>query len=281
MSSSDPAPGQRRWRLDLAYDGTGLAGVAEQPDADTVNGRLRAALSTVLATPCPPLVVAGRTDAGVHALAQVAHVDLPESLEPDGVRLIGSLNALLAPRVRVLSARVAPEGFHARFSATWRAYRYLVLESPRGLGLTEPWSWAVPGPLDLEAMNAEATAALGERDFRSFCRRPPDRGPEDPLRREVLECAWRRLPDTWALSPEGASVLRLDIRANAFCHQMVRSLVATMVAVGRGRLAPGTLAERLAHPQRTGLPAPAPAAGLALVGVGYPELAGGPSGSVG
>ncbi|MDE3064176.1 MAG: tRNA pseudouridine(38-40) synthase TruA [Acidobacteriota bacterium] len=278
MSSSDPPEGATRWRLDLAYDGRGLRGFAPQRGLDTVVGLLGEALARTLRLPEPPAIVgAGRTDAGVHALGQVVHVDLvvplfPDDRGPEARRLADSLNAQLAGRVRVLDVTEVPATFHARFSATWRAYRYLVLESaPPALELTSSWSWAVAGPLDLAAMNRAGASALGEHDFRSFCRRPDGAPPEEPLVRRVLELSWERRPDEWTLAPQGAGALRLWIRASAFCHQMVRSLTSTMVAIGQGRLAEATLAERLAVPRREGLPAPAPAAGLALVAVGYPD----------
>ena len=286
MSSSEPlAVPTRRWRLDLAYDGRGFGGFAEQTGRDTVVGRLRDALALICRLEDrPPLVGAGRTDAGVHAFAQVVHVDLPSRLEDTGVRperLVTSLNRLLAGRVRVTRARVVPEDFHARFSATWREYRYLVLEeSAPALALTAGWSWSVAGPLDLAAMNVAAAQARGAHDFRSFCRRPAGGDPGEPLVRDVLVASWERVPDHLTLSPTGAPVARLRIRAVSFCHHMVRCLVSTMVAVGQGRLGPDTVAERLATPNRAHLPPHAPAGGLCLVGVGYPELVGGPSGFV-
>jgi tRNA pseudouridine38-40 synthase len=274
-----------RWRLDLAYDGRGFNGFAEQSAGDTVVGRLRDALAlTCRLAERPAVVGAGRTDAGVHAFAQVVHVDLPASLSvtgPTPERLTASLNRLLAGRIRVTAARAASPDFHARFSATWREYRYLVLEeSPPALGLTSAWSWSVAGPLDVAAMNAAAAQAVGTHDFRSFCRRPAGSDAAEPLLREVLAAAWERVADPLTLSPSLA-VVRLDIRANAFCHHMVRCLVSTMVAVGQGRLGPDVVAQRLATPDRAHLPPLAPPGGLCLVGVGYPELAGGPSGFVG
>jgi tRNA pseudouridine38-40 synthase len=277
----------QRWRLDLAYDGATFHGFADQPGQPTVVGELRAALARTLRLVEPPLVTgAGRTDAGVHAFAQVVHVDLPEPLYGDSrgepvERLVRSVNRQLAGRVVVLAARRVGADFHARFSATWRAYRYLVVESDEPpLELTGRLAWTVPGPLDLELMNEAVAAAVGTHDFRSFCRRPAGAPAETPLRREVLEARWRPLEDTWSLTPWRAPVYRLDIRANAFCHQMVRSLTAAAVAVGRGAAPVSLVADRLSTPSRVGLPPPAPPGGLSLIGVGYPELAGGPSGFV-
>ncbi|MFI5034660.1 MAG: tRNA pseudouridine(38-40) synthase TruA [Acidimicrobiales bacterium] len=284
MSSSEPPGATRRWRLDLAYDGRGLRGFAPQTGYDTVVSLLGDALARTLRLNAPPpLVGAGRTDAGVHAFGQVVHVDLASPLfaderRPEAERLRASLNSQLAGRVRVLAARPVDGAFHARFSATWRAYRYLVLETaPPALELTRAWSWAVAGPLDVDAMNRAGRAAVGEHDFRSFCRRPDGSSPDQALTRRVLELTWERRDDEWTLAPDGASALRLWIRATSFCHQMVRSLTSTMVAVGQGRLGEATIAERLATPHRDGLPAPAPAAGLALVAVGYSDEPTGPA----
>jgi len=288
LSSSDPAPfATQRWRLDLAYDGSGLSGFAFQPRFTTVVGLVRETLARTLRLDEPPHIVgAGRTDAGVHAFAQVVHVDLPDPLfrsnrGPEEERLLHSLNRQLAGRVRVLRARRVPDDFHARFSAQWREYRYLVLESePPALALTAAWSWSVPGPLDVAAMNAAGADAVGVHDFRAFCRRPAKAAPEDPLTRHVLVAHWERIEDRWGLSPTAAPALRLRVRAVSFCHHMVRCLVSTMVAIGQGALDETTVRERLVSLQREQLPPPAPAGGLSLVGVGYEEFAGGPSGFV-
>jgi len=231
-------------------------------------------------------VGAGRTDAGVHAFAQVVHVDLPDPIYADergaeGDRLMRSLNKQLAGRIVVVRALALDDTFHARFSATWRAYRYLVVESDRpALALTSVSAWTVPGPLDLDLMNEAASIFLGNHDFRSFCRRPAGGPAGEPLRRTVLEARWRRLSDEWGLTVDGSPVLRFDIRANAFCHQMVRSLTSAIVAVGQGKWDISDLSGRLEAPERRGLPSPAPAGGLSLIGVGYSELAGGASGFV-
>jgi tRNA pseudouridine38-40 synthase len=278
LSSSEPLSATTRWRLDLAYDGRGLHGFALQRGFDTVVGLLSDALARSLRLSAPPLIVgAGRTDAGVHALGQVVHVDLAtpffaDERGPEVERLRASLNSQLAGRVHVRAVTPVAATFHARHSATWRAYRYLVLETPPpALELTAAWSWAVEGPLDVEAMNRAGNCAVGAHDFRAFCRRPDATSPDAPLVRQVLELSWERRGDEWTLAPEGAAALRLWIRATSFCHQMVRSLTSTMVAIGQGRLEESAIADRLARPRRDGLPSPAPAGGLALVAVGYPD----------
>ena len=288
MSSSDSlTTPTRRWRLDLAYDGAGLRGFAHQADKVTVVGLLRATLARTLRLASEPDIVgAGRTDAGVHAFAQVVHVDLPEPLfatqrGPEAERLMRSINQQLRGQVRVLDARVVSDEFHARFSATWREYRYLVLANePPALAQTATFAWSVRGPLDLDVMNRAAASAVGTHDFRAFCRRPAKSLASDPLVREVLVAHWDQLSDEWSLNPTGRPALRLRIRAVSFGHHMVRSLTSTMVAMGRGDLAPDTIEQRLQSRQRAGLPPPAPAAGLCLVGVGYEQFAGGPSGFV-
>lgn len=288
MSSSEPTPtATQRWRLDIAYDGQGLNGFAYQPEVTTVVGLLRATIATTLHLDEEPHIVgAGRTDAGVHAFAQVVHVDLPRDFfashgGPDAQRLIRALNRQLRGRVRILSAYEVDETFHARFSAQWREYRYLVLEtSPPALDLHNAFAWAVRGPLDVAAMNRASDVLVGTHDFRAFCRRPEGSDPGEPLRRRVISAVWERLEDNWQMSPERAPAVRFTIRAQSFCHNMVRSLTATLVAVGQGRIPESTIAERLESHQRGHLPALAPAAGLSLVGVGYGAFAGGPSGFV-
>jgi tRNA pseudouridine38-40 synthase len=286
-SFEQPVATTQRWRLDLAYDGNGFNGFAFQPEFTTVVGLLRETLASTLGMSEEPVVVgAGRTDTGVHAFAQVVHVDLPTKLfaknrGPDPERLMRSLNQQLRGRVRVIRAQTVSDEFHARFSATWREYRYLLLEAtPPALGVNEAWSWSVEGPLDLAAMNAACDDIIGTHDFRSFCRRPTNSEPGEPLLRHVDAARWERLEDEWGMSPNNAPAVRLTIRAQSFCHNMVRCLTSTMVAIGQGRLAQNTVKERLESLKRDHLPPPAPAGGLSLIGVGFDEFAGGPSGFV-
>lgn len=288
LSSSDqPVVATQRWRLDLAYDGNGFNGFAYQPQFTTVVGVLRDVLTSTLQLKEEPLIVgAGRTDTGVHAFAQVIHVDLPSPLWPnargdESARLLKALNLQLRGRIRVSSVRAVSADFHARYSAQWREYRYLVLEAePPALELTNRFSWSVEGPLDLDAMNRAGSDVLGTHDFRAFCRRPTNSVADEPLLRKVDEVLWERIGDHWQMSPDNSPVVRLTIRAQSFCHNMVRSLTSTMVAIGRGELPENTVKERLLSHNRDHLPAPAPASGLSLVGVGYDQFAGGPSGFV-
>jgi tRNA pseudouridine38-40 synthase len=276
LNSSDHVSATQRWRLDLAYDGQAFSGFAYQPQHDTVVGVLRATLAKTLRLDHEPVIIgAGRTDAGVHAFNQVVHVDLPvvakvRSLEAE--RLRNSLNKQLRGRVQILSAHPVSDDFHARFSATWREYRYLVLAtSEPGLESTNAWAWSVEGPLDLRAMNRAAKSVVGTHDFRAFCRRPANASAGDPLLRRVIYAHWDRLDDEWAMSPRHTSATRLTIRAQSFCHNMVRCLVSTMVAIGQGTLPESTVDERLESLDRHQLPQAAPAGGLALIAVGYDE----------
>jgi tRNA pseudouridine38-40 synthase len=277
LSSSDPPLDVQRWRLDIAYDGNAFYGFAYQPEFTTVVGVLRETLASTLGIEEPHVVGAGRTDTGVHAFAQVVHVDLPLTLfssnrGPDAPRLMRSLNQQLRGRIKILDARPVDEGFHARFSATWREYRYLVLEtSPPALGLTDAWSWSVQAPLDVDAMNRASAEMIGLHDFRAFCRRPTNSVADEPLLRRVIDARWERLADEWALTPDGSSSVKFTIRAESFCHNMVRCLASTLVAIGQGKLPESTITERLDSLQRDHLPAPAPSSGLALVAVGYDD----------
>ena len=275
LSSSDPPLDVQRWRLDIAYDGNAFSGFAYQPEFTTVVGVLRETLASTLSIEEPMIVGAGRTDTGVHAFAQVVHVDLPLTLfgndrGPEANRLMRSLNQQLRGRIKVLAAQPVEPDFHARYSATWREYRYLVLEtSPPALGLTDVWSWSVQGPLDLDVMNRVSRETLGLHDFRAFCRRPTNSEADEPLLRRVIDARWERLADEWALTPDASPALKFTIRAESFCHNMVRCLTSTLVAIGQGKIAETTIAERFESFSRDHLPSPAPAGGLALVAVGY------------
>ncbi len=280
MSSSKPTPvASQRWRLDLAYDGRGFNGFAYQPRHETVVGLLRETLQTTLQLSEPPVIVgAGRTDTGVHALAQTISLDLPSPLfksvrEPEADRLIKSLNKQLRGRIKILRAEPVSEDFHARYSATWREYRYLVFEEARpNLNFASEWSWSIPGSLNLRAMNRAGKSAVGTHDFRAFCRKKEGTSGEDPIIRKVLSIKWERIADRWEMTPNSEEVTKLTIRAQSFCHNMVRCLTSTMVGIGLGELPENTIAERLESLSRDFLPPPAPPQGLALVAVGYPNL---------
>lgn len=244
-----------RVRLDLGYDGTDFSGWARQPGRRTVCGVLEEAISRVLRRAIT-LTVAGRTDAGVHATGQVAHVDLPAESDVDG--LPRRLARLLPPDVRVFAARVVSAEFDARFSALRRHYEYRVGTAPYGVDpLDARRIVSVPRPLDLAAMNEAAALLLGERDFAAFCKRREGA----TTVRELQRLTWRA---------EGEHVLVAEVSADAFCHSMVRSLVGALLAVGEGRKPVDWPAELLRLTERANGVTVAPAHGLVLVRVDYP-----------
>ncbi len=234
-------------RLTLAYDGTGFRGWAKQGGQRTVAGVLGAALQRFLGEE-PKLSVAGRTDAGVHARAQVASF---AAAEVDLEKLHRALNSMLAPEVVVSEARIASEGFDARRSATAREYRYRLDVGPYADPFTWRFVWHRPGRLSVPRMRAAARELLGERDFASFCRAPQD-----------ASGTLRRL-ERLAVSSTGDRV-EVSARANAFLHQMVRSIVGTLVAVGEGRRDPGQIPDILAARDRSAAGQLAPPGGLTL-----------------
>jgi tRNA pseudouridine38-40 synthase len=242
-------------RLLLAYDGTDFHGWANQPGVRTVEGVLQAALGRLLGAP-PRLSVAGRTDTGVHAWGQVASFGAPDGLDP--ARVLRAVNGMLAPEVVVREARTAPEGFDARHSATGREYAYRMDTGPTPNPFTARYVWHRPGELHLGPLRRAARQLLGEHDFASFCRPPQGGG------------TIRRL-DRLSVARTGD---RFEIRAaaNAFLHQMVRSLVGTLVAVGEGRLPPEGIPEVLGSRRRSAAGPVAPPHGLTLERVRYGRL---------
>ena len=258
-----------RVRLDLSYDGTGFAGWARQPGLRTVQGTLEAALGTVLRHPDPRLTVAGRTDAGVHARGQVAHLDLPQDVwdavrgrlagSPGGV-LVRRLAGVLPPDVVVHRATTAPPGFDARFSPLWRRYVYRIADDPARVDpLRRAHVVRHRTPLDAAAMARAATPLVGLHDFVAFCRPRPEATTVRTL--QVLDAA--RPTD----GPDHGLVV-LAVQADAFCHTMVRSLVGALTAVGEGRKPESWPAELLAARVRAS--AVAPAHGLTLEEIAYP-----------
>lgn len=282
-------PETLRLRLDLAYDGGAFSGWAAQPGLRTVEGELTAALEAVTRVPVR-LTVAGRTDAGVHAAAQVAHLDLPvaawqrlpgRSGREPGEALLSRLAGVLAHRcqqagppgtprgscdVVVHGVTVAGEGFDARFSALERRYTYRVCDRPsqRDPAQRHRVLW-VPGELDVAAMAASARPLLGEHDFLSYCK--PRAGASTIRTLRYLE--WRRVPEGLEEGSEAGLVV-LTVVADAFCHSMVRSLVGAGLAVGQGRQGPDWPGELLAARTRQGAAPVAPPHGLTLEAVSYP-----------
>ncbi len=255
-----------RLRLDLSYDGADFHGWAAQPALRTVQGELESALAKVLRLPSVRVTCAGRTDTGVHARGQVAHIDLPAGVfaDPGGrgptVETLGRrLNGVLEPDLRIRRVTIAPDGFDARFSAIWRRYAYRIADrvdllDPLRRGHVLAW----PRPLDEERMNAAATLLVGKQDFASFCKKREGA----TTIRCLLDLHWER---------EADGVLVATVRADAFCHNMVRSLMGCMIAVGEGRRTPEWAGEVLAARRRDAAVPVVHPHGLTLEEVGYPD----------
>ncbi len=260
-----------RVRLDLSYDGGGFHGWAAQPGLRTVQGDLEDALRTVLRRSEVAVTCAGRTDTGVHARGQVVHLDVPEDAVAATVgrssaapieALVRRLNGVLAPDVRVRAGAEAPGGFDARFSALWRRYVYRVTDAP---GVPDPLTrghvLAWPRPLDETAMQEAATLLLGEHDFAAFCKRREGA----TTVRTLLDLRVDRVRRT------GGPGLDLTVRADAFCHSMVRALTGCLLTVGEGRREPSWAGEVLAAAERDPAVPVVPPHGLCLEEVGYPD----------
>jgi tRNA pseudouridine38-40 synthase len=281
---SGPAPGKTRIRLDLSYDGGNFLGWSSQPGLRTIQGELESALAIIFGKhgPVEPLTVAGRTDAGVHATGQVAHLDVtkeqlgvlsrPRGKTPplapgerfDGPRALGRrLNGIAGLNADIYVSRgsFAPDGFDARFSATWRRYQYRVADAsaPRNPLLRGHTVW-YPAVLDLDRMNHAADDLLGLHDWAAFCK--PREGATTVRHLEHFQ---------WTRSDDG--VLTAEVRADAFCHSMVRSLVGATIAVGESKLESARLVELRDELNRPSEFKVLPAKGLTLVEVGYPPEA--------
>ena len=274
---ADAAASVVRIRLGIAYDGTDFRGWSRQPGLRTVQGVLEDALGTLFRRTgeAPRLTVAGRTDAGVHALGQVAHLDVGEAalmsvvrprrgrdedVSPEATlarRLTGIIGA--DADVVVTHAERAPAGFDARFSAIWRRYEYRVADASATRDpLERRRTLVVPRALDAEAMDAAAESLVGLHDFAAFCR--PREGATTI--RTLESYRWTRADD---------GVLVASLQADAFCHSMVRALVGACVAVGDGRLDAADPAALLRAAERTSAFTVMPAKGLVLTEVGYPD----------
>lgn len=258
-----------RLRLDLAYDGTDFHGWAAQKDPQlrTVQGVLEDGLSKILRTDAR-LTVAGRTDAGVHAAAQVAHLDVPResldqrSIDGDPSRLVRRLARFLPADVRVSAVTEVPDDFDARFSALRRHYVYRLSTDPAGALPTRVRDTAVwPKPVDLGLLQEAAAALIGLHDFAAFCKARP----HATTIRDLQEFSWRD-----ASTPEEPNLYEAHVVADAFCWSMVRSLVGACLAVGEGRRDVGLIDVLLTQDHRSSVIPVAPARGLSLTGVDYP-----------
>ena len=247
----------------LGYRGAGFAGFAEQPGQRTVAGELRLALQTVLRRPVE-LTCAGRTDAGVHALAQ--YVSLPvdaEELALPADRLTRSLVALTPDDISLRALYRAPVGFSARFDAQARTYRYRIAAGEARPVLAWDHAWWYRGALDVAAMHEAAQVLVGEHDFKSFCKAASAEG------RPTCRCLER--VEVARVEEAGEELVAIDVTGNAFLHNMVRTIAGTLVEVGRGHRDPAWVGQVLAARDRTAAGPCAPAQGLTFVGVRYPE----------
>ena len=249
-----------RLRLDLSYDGSGFHGWARQPGLRTVQQTVQDALSRALALPdLPSLTVAGRTDTGVHARGQVAHLDVPAACWAQASGLAGRRLARLLPAdVRVRAIGPVAGDFDARFSALWRRYSYRICDDPAGADpLRRHDTLWYSRSLDLGRMNDAAAGCVGEHDFAAFCRPRPGA----TTVRELLRLNWART---------GPAVAVATAAADAFCHHMVRSLVGALLAVGDGSRPVSWPAEVLAARTRDPGVRVVPPHGLCLEEIGYP-----------
>ncbi len=256
-----PESGFRRLRIDIAYDGTAFFGWATQPDRRTIQDHVEEAIARISRSNVES-VVAGRTDAGVHAIGQVIHVDLADALFADGLSYVDlryKLNRILDEDVRIMEISDAPEGFHARFSALRRIYTYKILDNndvipPLSRYDVAPWY----RPLDAELMNKASALVLGHHDFAAFCKFKEG----GTTIRTLEKYQWHR---------DETGLLVAEVVADAFCYSMVRNLVGAVVCVADGRKDPSWMAELLANKERVSDSLVFPARGLSLTQVEYPS----------
>ena len=244
----------------VAYDGSGFHGFAVNEDVRTVAGDIEAALARVVGEPVT-ITCAGRTDRGVHGRGQIISFELPDDA-PEPSRIESSINGLCKPSIVVRDVMAVDDEFNARFSATYRRYRYQVVNATHADPLRANTAWHVWSPLDLDAMNAAAAHLVGEHDFASFCKRVkvPEGEPEKSTIRKVTSAEWKAKDD---------DVREFWVQATAFCHQMVRSFVGTCVDVGLGRLDADDIPGILTAKDRTAAGQVAPPHGLTFWEVGY------------
>ena len=256
-----PESGFRRLRLDIAYDGTHFFGWATQPGHRTLQDLIEEAISRISQTNIDS-IVAGRTDAGVHATGQVIHVDVPDAMFDRDLTYLDlryKLNRILDEDVRIMNVSDAPQGFHARFSALRRYYSYKILDNNdviAPLSRHDVASWY--RPLDAERMNEASALLLGHHDFAAFCKFKVG----GTTIRTLEKYEWHR-------SDEG--LLVADVVADAFCYSMVRNLVGAVVCVADGRQSPAWIEQLLANKERVSDSLVFPARGLTLYQVDYPS----------
>ena len=253
-----PESGFLRLRLDIAYDGTNFSGWAKQPDRRTCQELLESTISKIARVKVET-VVAGRTDAGVHATGQVVHVDVPENLDLED--LTYRINRIMDEDLRITKISIAPPAFHARFSALRRAYTYKILDNnqvipPLNRADVAPWYRT----LNLDLLNEASALLLGSNDFAAFCKFREG----STTIRNLEKFSWIR---------DDNGFLIADVVADAFCYSMVRNLVGAAVCVAEGRFEPNWIAEMLTNRQRISDSMVFPPEGLTLVQVDYPNNA--------
>ncbi len=261
--AQDPAALDATLVLRLGYRGADFAGFAAQPTQRTVAGELTRSFETLLRRPIE-LTCAGRTDAGVHAIAQ--YVSLPVSaaeLELPARRLMHGLSALLPDDISAGALYVAPKGFSARFDALSRSYRYRIVSGEARPVLAWDHAWWLRSQLDASAMDEAAACLVGEHDFKSFCKATSAEG--KPTQRCVMSLGVSREQEC------GEDVICIDVVGNAFLHSMVRTIAGTLVEVGRGHRDKAWVEQALAACDRKAAGPCAPAKGLTFVGVDYPQ----------
>lgn len=257
----------RTLAVKVAYDGAPFCGFARQPGQLTVQGELERSLSLVFGRPVET-VCSGRTDAGVHALGQVVsfEVDRGEWEDRNPERFVRSLNALTHDRISVRGVTEARPGFSARFDAEWREYHYHICAQPVPPMFMKDFSWHLSCPLDLEAMRKGASFLIGEHDFKSFCMAVSAVGKPTCRNVHAIEIGEEDIM--------GDRTVVIKVVGNAFLHSMVRTIVGTLVAVGRGKRSPEWVGEVLEARDRTAAGENAPAAGLVFWRVQYPDGSG-------
>ena len=253
----------RNFKIVLAYDGSEFSGWQVQPDVATIQGTLASAIGRVTGEKVLPQG-SGRTDAGVHALAQVATFATESPIPAQN--LVKALNDVLPPAVRVLEAAEVPLEFHARQSARAKTYRYRIYRGALCPPFLARYVWHYPYPLDEDALRQAAGRVIGEHDFTSFAAVDSERGREDEIVSDVRSHVRRIFASTW--EPAAQELLYL-VRGSGFLHHMVRNLVGTFVLAGKGTLKPADITEILAARNRSAAGATAPASGLYLVSVEY------------
>ena len=256
----------RTFKLTLAYDGTEYVGWQRQASGASIQGRLEAALADIAGT-AVPVVGAGRTDAGVHALGQVAGVRLGARIDPGA--LARAVNARLPPDIRVVGSEAAADAFHARFDAVAKSYRYRLLHGPVMSPFLRRYAWHVREPLDAGAMAEAGRMLVGEHDFAAF---QAAGGGVRTTVRTVFGLTVSAPPSaSTGAEAGGGDMTVVEVRGSGFLRHMVRTIVGTLVEVGRGRRVPGDVGRVLRAADRAAAGPTAPARGLFLTGVEYPR----------